>query len=80
MAKEEIWKDIKGFDNYRVSNYGRVQSCTKIIDYANCIIIYKDIVILSAIKDTKMLIRKMMNCDFFSILFPPPSDNNYVKV
>lgn len=43
----EIWKDIKGFDNYRVSNYGRVQSCTKIIDYLNSIIIYKDIVILN---------------------------------
>lgn len=43
----EIWKDIKGFDNYRVSNYGRVQSCTKIIDYANRIIIYKNIVILN---------------------------------
>lgn len=43
----EIWKDIKGFDNYRISNHGRVQSCTKIIDYLNCVIIYKNIVILN---------------------------------
>lgn len=43
----EIWKDIKGFDNYRISNYGRVQSCTKIKDYLNCVIIYENIVILN---------------------------------
>lgn len=26
---EEVWKDIKGFDGYKISNYGRVKSLPK---------------------------------------------------
>ena len=43
---KEKWKDIEGFDNYRISNLGRVQSCKKIIGCDDKVIGFTDVKLL----------------------------------
>lgn len=42
----EIWKKIKGFENYEVSNYGRIKSLSRIVVHKNGFINNKKEIIL----------------------------------
>ena len=53
----EIWKDIKGFENYQISNFGRVKSKERFVSNA-C---------RSYLKPEQILRTHVMKCGYLAI-------------